>query len=146
MEVINFYRTHDEALLCVVGFLSGILIHNTIFVRREWHIQAPQIFLQLFFLYIACPVLANILHDTLVGRILSRVVSWTYGYLPGLVASILVYRTVLHPLTRAGFPGPWYAKVSKIWHVWACRTSKNHLVLDTLHQKYGTFVRTGMDH
>ncbi|KAM0254291.1 hypothetical protein ACHAQJ_006931 [Trichoderma viride] len=143
MEAINFYRAHDEALLTAAGFISGIIIHNTAFIWNEWHIQAPQIFLQFFALYVACPILANILQDTLVGRILCGTVSWSYGYLPGLVASILVYRIALHPLTRAGFPGPWYAKVTKIWHVWACRTSKNHHVLDNLYKTYGTFVRTG---
>ncbi|KAK2745695.1 hypothetical protein FQN57_003592 [Myotisia sp. PD_48] len=48
-----------------------------------------------------------------------------------------------HRLTIAGFRGPKIASVTKIWHMWKCRSSKNHLVLDELHQKYGDFVRTG---
>ena len=62
-------------------------------------------------------------------------------YLSGLFASIIVYRTMLHPLRH--FPGPTLAHVSKLWHVVHCLDSKNHLLLETLHQRYGDFVRTG---
>lgn len=145
MEALELCRAHREALLIVVGFLSGIVIHVTIFIWSEWHLQAAQIFLQFCALYIASPILANVLQGSLAGEIFHAIVTWGYGYLAGLVTSILVYRTVLHPLTRAGYPGPWYAKVTKIWHVWAARNSKNHLVLDGLYKKYGAFVRTGMN-
>ena len=60
-----------------------------------------------------------------------------------LLTSIAVYRVLFHRLSRAGFPGPPLARISKFWHVWACRDSKNHLVLDRLAQVYGDFVRTG---
>lgn len=143
MEALEFCRAHREALLIVVGVLSGIVIHVTIFIWNEWHLQAPHIFLQFCALYIAFPILANTLQGSLAGEIFQGIVTLGYGYLAGLVTSILVYRTILHPLTRAGYPGPWYAKVTKIWHVWAVRDSKNHLVLDKLHKKYGAFVRTG---
>lgn len=146
MDAINFCRAHAEALLTAPGFLSGIVIHNAVFISGEWHIQAPQIFLQLVALFIACPVLASILQDTLVGGIFSAIVSWSHGYLAGLVTSILVYRVLLHPLTKAGFPGPWYARCTKLWHVWASRTSMNHHVLNDLYKKYGAFVRTGTHH
>lgn len=145
MEALEFCRAHKEALLIVVGCLSGIVIHVTVFIQGEWHIQAPHIFLQFCALYIAFPILANTLQDSLAGEISQGIVTWGCGYLAGLVTSILVYRTILHPLTRGGYPGPWYAKVTKIWHVWAARNSKNHLVLDSLHKKYGAFVRTGMN-
>lgn len=145
MEALELCRAHREALLIAVGILSGVVIHVTIFIKSEWHLQAPHIFLQFCALYIASPILANILQASLAGDIFHGITTWAYGYLAGLVTSILVYRTILHPLTTAGYPGPWYAKVSKIWHVWAARNSKNHLVLDELHKKYGAFVRTGMN-
>ncbi|KAM0521116.1 hypothetical protein ACHAPE_002589 [Trichoderma viride] len=143
MEALELCRAHREALLIAVGILSGVVIHVTIFIKSEWHLQAPHIFLQFCALYIASPILASTLRATLAGDIFHGITTWAYGYLAGLVTSILVYRTILHPLTTAGYPGPWYAKVSKIWHVWAARNSKNHLVLDELHKKYGAFVRTG---
>lgn len=146
MEAMNFYCEYDEALFTVVGFLSGVIVHNAVFIRGEWNVQAPQIFLHLVTLYISSPVLANILQNTLVSVILSGIASWSREYLPGLVTSILFYRIVRYPLIRAGIPGLWYAKVTKLWHVWACRTSKNHLVLDDLYKEYGAFVRTGIHH
>jgi hypothetical protein len=145
MEALAFYDAHRDALLIAVGILSGVVIHVTVFIWSEWHLQASQIFLQLSALYIAFPILASTLQGSLAGAIFQGIVTWGYGYLAGLVASILVYRTIFHPLTRAGYPGPWYAKVTKIWHVWAARSSRNHLVLDQLHKKYGAFVRTGMN-
>ena len=66
------------------------------------------------------------------------------GYLFGLFASILLYRTSsFHRLHR--FPGPKLAAMSKLWHVWQCRDSRNHELMDLLHEKYdGDFVRIGM--
>ncbi|KAL6861927.1 cytochrome P450 [Trichoderma novae-zelandiae] len=140
---MEFYNAHEQAVLAAAGVLSGVIVHNAVFIWGERHVQAPQIFIQLFVLYIGLPVLAHASQGTLVARILRIAISWSYGYLVGLVASIVLYRTLFHPLTRAGFTGPWYARVTKIWHVWAARGSKNHHVLNEFHRKYGTFVRTG---
>ncbi|EHK18385.1 uncharacterized protein TRIVIDRAFT_47618 [Trichoderma virens Gv29-8] len=140
---MDFYYANQQAILTAVGALSGIIAHITVYIRGEWHVQAPQITLQLFALYVGVPVLVRILKDTVVAQILQGVVFWSYGYILGLIASILLYRIVLHPLTRASFQGPWYARFTKIWHVWAARGSMNHRVLDDLHKKYGNFVRTG---
>ncbi len=52
----------------------------------------------------------------------------SYGYFLGLFLSIAIYQTVFHRLTEVGFPGPWYARITKIWHVWAFRDSRNHAV------------------
>ncbi|OQE89490.1 hypothetical protein PENNAL_c0014G05119 [Penicillium nalgiovense] len=53
----------------------------------------------------------------------------------------MVYRLIFHRLKY--FPGPKLAAVSKLWHVWKCRDSRGHLVLEAWHEKYGEFVRTG---
>lgn len=63
-------------------------------------------------------------------------------FLP-LFGSITIYRLYFHRLNR--FPGPRLAAVTKLWHVWQCRDSRNHQVLEKLHQEYGSFVRTGME-
>ncbi|KAL7930099.1 cytochrome P450 [Trichoderma chlorosporum] len=140
MEV---YYANKKAILAAVGVLSGIVAHKTIYIWGEWHVQAPQITVQLFALYIGCPVLAHALRGTVVAGILQGIIIWSYGFLYGLITSILLYRIFFHPLHRAGFRGPWYARFTKIWHVWACRTSRNHLVLDGMYKTYGDFVRTG---
>lgn len=65
------------------------------------------------------------------------------GYLFGLFASIIEYRTSsFHRLHS--FPGPKLAAISKLWHVWQCRDSRNHELMDSLHEEYGDFVRLGM--
>ena len=65
------------------------------------------------------------------------------GYLFGLFASILLYRTSsFHRLHN--FPGPKLAAMSKLWHVWQCRDSRNHELMEFLHEEYGDFVRIGM--
>ncbi|KAH7311563.1 benzoate 4-monooxygenase cytochrome P450 [Stachybotrys elegans] len=66
-----------------------------------------------------------------------------YGlaYHTGLFCSILTYRLFFYPLCQ--FPGPRLAAVSKLWHVWKCRSSLGHLVLEEWRQQYGPFVRTG---
>ena len=66
------------------------------------------------------------------------------GYLFGLFASIIEYRTSsFHRLHN--FPGPKLAAISKLWHVWQCRDSRNHELMDFLHEEYGDFVRIGMN-
>ncbi|KAL8793202.1 MAG: hypothetical protein Q9195_004232 [Heterodermia aff. obscurata] len=52
---------------------------------------------------------------------------------------MIVYRVFFHPLRK--FPGPSAASISKLWHVAKCRNSKNHLLMEELFTKYGSFVR-----
>ncbi|RYP50369.1 hypothetical protein DL769_010958 [Monosporascus sp. CRB-8-3] len=126
-----------------LGMLSGFGVHHGIFIHGEWHIRAPQILLVhgCTFLYI---ILArNLTNGTDLPPLFEALCVIMYGYVLGLMVSIAVYRIFFHRLTKAGFPGPRLARVSKLWHVWACRTSKNHRVLYNLHKQYGDFVRTG---
>lgn len=60
----------------------------------------------------------------------------------GLTASIVLYRFFFHRLRR--FPGPWTAKVARLFAVaQATERTQYHLDLETMHRKYGDFVRTG---
>lgn len=65
----------------------------------------------------------------------------TAAYLVTLFTSMTAYRLFFHRLRR--FPGPFGARVSKIWHAWQVRSSENHLVMDKIYHQYGTFARTG---
>lgn len=76
-----------------------------------------------------------------IAFISASVIVWSY--LGGLYASLIVYRlSPFHRLNR--FPGPRLAAVSKLWHVWQCRDSRNHQLMERLHNQYGDFVRIGM--
>lgn len=52
---------------------------------------------------------------------------------------LFVYRPFLHPLAK--IPGPWLARVTKLWFVWQVRKGKCHLLFPALHKKYGPMVR-----
>jgi hypothetical protein len=60
----------------------------------------------------------------------------------GLTASILLYRSLFHRLSR--FPGPFMAKVSRLSIAMrSVKRTQYHRDLEELHRQYGDFVRTG---
>lgn len=120
--------------------ILGLLAHQLIFIRGEWHLLAPVVALVHFFatfLLIAIDIQRN---NRVYGSDINSLPS-IICYLVSLFSSIVIYRLYFHRLRH--FPGPKLAAASKLWHVWQCRDSRNHLVLQLLHQKYGSFVRTG---
>ena len=120
---------------------AGLASHVLLFIRGEWHLQAPilsRIFLALF---AALVVLGTFLNRSDFWLGLQFGFTSACIYCTALFTSIITYRTLLHPLRKV--PGPPLAKVSKLWQTIQCVSSKNHLLLDSLHRQYGTFVRTG---
>ncbi|CAJ2507920.1 Uu.00g091060.m01.CDS01 [Anthostomella pinea] len=134
-------------LFLVAGGSLGFAAHLGVFIRGEWHVQAPQLFIGHACVILCVPLCWSFLPDSDsagLGPLVDGLMWASLAYLTGLFASIFIYRVSgFHRLTVAGFPGPFGARVSKLWHVWACRYSKNHELLDRLHQEYGDFVRTG---
>ncbi|KAJ5716006.1 cytochrome P450 [Penicillium malachiteum] len=112
-----------------IGATLGIGMHLVLFIRGEWHVQAPDILLGHLLLFISLGVWVNE-----AGCII-------LGYLTALFSSIVTYRLFFHRLRS--FPGPIWARISKIGHVWKARNAQNHLFLTDLHHQYGDFVRTG---
>ena len=54
----------------------------------------------------------------------------------------MVYRTSpFHPLAK--YPGPFPAKVSKLWTAYVVSRGKAHLYFNMLHERYGDIVRVG---
>ncbi|KAI0969353.1 benzoate 4-monooxygenase cytochrome P450 [Xylaria arbuscula] len=126
----------------LTSIIVGVAIHLGLFIRGEWHLSAPTVVL----VHIATVVLGAFffaetwtLESIFVslGRSFSHFISYNLG----LFSSIAVYRICFHRPRR--FPGPRMAALTKLWHVFQCRDSRNHLVLDSLHKRYGDFVRTG---
>jgi len=62
-------------------------------------------------------------------------------YLGGLAGSVLLYRLFFNPLNR--FPGPFAARLSKLYFVYLSSDLRGHRKLHELHQKYGRYVRVG---
>ncbi|CEL09984.1 hypothetical protein ASPCAL13111 [Aspergillus calidoustus] len=113
----------------LIGASVGLVAHHGLFIHGEWHIHAPSILL-----------------SHLVGfasLVLMVETGWQIilSYLFALFSSIVTYRLFFHRLGH--FPGPFWLRTSKIWHVWKARTSQNHFFLEKVHRKYGDVVRTG---
>ncbi|CAM1510458.1 Fc.00g007930.m01.CDS01 [Cosmosporella sp. VM-42] len=62
--------------------------------------------------------------------------------LVALLASVFIYRVFFHPLRH--FPGPFWAKVTKMYGIYCARNNKLHEEYDARLQEYGgDFVRIG---
>lgn len=135
--------TRDMLLVWGVGSLLGLVLHHLVLTRGEWHKQAPEFLLSHVWILASLSILKYYFRDSDVEHMLAISRSIFIVYLLSLFISITLYRTTFHRLTRAGFPGPWRLRVSKIFHVWICRNNQNHLWVHGLRERYGDFVRTG---
>lgn len=131
------------SLSCGIRSILGALAHQTLFIHGECHILAPELLIFHSGLFITLLAGWSFFDNATYGPLMKALNCVAYFYVLTLLGSIVLYRIFFHPLTKAGFRGQWYARVTKLWHVWAARNSKNHLVLDQLHHEYGDFVRTG---
>ena len=123
--------------------ILGLLAHQLLFIRGEWHLLAPTVFSTHVVLALFLVGAEIQLNGNVSGNSVNALAS-VACYLIALFTSIAIYRACFHRLHH--FPGPRLAAVSKLWHVWQCRDSRNHLVLESLRQEYGSFVRTGESH
>src|ERR1700759_4536365 len=95
------------------GIALGVLSHWAYFIRGEHHLQA----LRYFIAALTFPTLAVVSLVSLSVPLLVAVKQTTVLYttfFTGLYSSVFVYRVFFHPLRS--FPGPFGAKVSKLWH------------------------------
>ncbi|KAI1384223.1 cytochrome P450 [Hypoxylon trugodes] len=138
----EIFETHEFHYV-LLGIIIGLIAHHRVFIYGEWHIYAPQIIVSHGVTIISLLVARLWLGRSNTGLAAGTMLTVFYCYLCSLTTSIIVYRVFFHQLTRAGFAGPWYARISTIWHVWAARKAKNHLILEKLYREYGDFIRTG---
>lgn len=132
----------NSFLISSIFFLFyGSSVHLGVFIRGEWHLRTahavaiPLLLFCLGFLFWTAWLSAPVPRYNTMAALLFL------PYIMGLYGSLSIYRLVFHRLRK--FPGPRLAALSKLWHVYQCRDSRNHLVLDGLYKKYGTFVRSG---
>ncbi|KAI0202865.1 cytochrome P450 [Astrocystis sublimbata] len=125
------------------SLLAGVIAHTGFFIHGEWHLKARKIVFTHFILATTAYVLLSGLGDASYGSdgpIYSLAVV-SICYLASLFTSMTVYRLFFH--ATASFPGPKLAAVSKLWHVFHIRDSRNFMFMHEIHKKYGAFVRTG---
>lgn len=125
-------RIMNILLYSLIGAALGLGLHHGLFIHGEWHVRAPQV--------AAC----HLGYFTALVLISDNAYWMTAGYLLAMFSSIVIYRVFLHRLKD--FPGPLWARISKIWHAWKARHRQNYLLLAKLHHEYGDFVRTGASH
>ena len=126
--------------LCTAG-IAGLLSHKLIFIVGEWHLQATNL-LKLYVLSFVVLTIFEVRFDNAsYFQALASSSELCGVYALCLGGSMVIYRTIFHPLRD--FPGPLLARITKLWHVAHCLDSKNHLLMEKLYQKYGSFVRTG---
>ncbi|OCL13438.1 cytochrome P450 [Glonium stellatum] len=119
----------------------GLLSHLCVFIRGEWHMQAPTILI-LYSILSLLIFLAEIRYGASdVVSSLSKTLLLASSYSTALFTSMVIYRKYFHRLRH--FPGPWLAGATKFWHVYQCRDGRNHLLLERLRQQYGPIIRTG---
>ncbi len=125
----------------VFATILGVLAHHGVFIRGEWHLRGPVVVIVHVALAISTWYIEAYMHPGPRYHAIQTAVGLFSSYLLGLYGSMIIYRTFFHRLRH--FPGPRLAATTKLWHVFQCRDSRNHLVLDSMHKKYGDFVRTG---
>lgn len=124
-----------------VALTLGVLSHLCYFIHGEHHLQAFRYFIVLL-LFPPLATVAQIgLHVPVLQAVKQAIVFYS-TYLTGLYFSVFLYRAFFHRLHS--FPGPFGAKVSKLWHMWKVAPNiDNYKQLGRLHDRYGPFVRTG---
>lgn len=127
--------------LCLAAGTLGVLAHLGVFIKGEWHLRAPGVVATHAIALIIRPFIWAFNGSLPVFPCILAFSTLFSIYILALFGSIAAYRLFFHRLRH--FPGPRLAGLTKLWHAYQCRDSRNYLVLDKLHDKYGTFVRTG---
>lgn len=121
--------------------VAGFASHWGYFLHGEHHKSAPTlayIYLLLVPTIFLCQIYLTNLSPFLAFQ---EAFSITTAYTAALFTSMSIYRIFFHRIRS--FPGPLLACTTKLWHSWKARNGGNHVYLESLHRKYGTFVRTG---
>ena len=108
---------YTEKPIYVLAAIIGVLAHLGVFIRGEWHLQAP------------------------------AVVSFHISFAAFMRGTWDLQHHSLPPFFSPHrlrhFLGPRFVAVAKLWHIFQCWDSRNNLMLDSIHKQYGNFVRTG---
>ncbi|CAG8981415.1 hypothetical protein HYALB_00013918 [Hymenoscyphus albidus] len=121
--------------------IAGFASHWGYFIHGAHHKSAPTLALIYAALATTKYLHELILYDFSIIPAFQDSFAFIAAYAGALFISMSVYRVFFHR-TRS-FPGPFLCRVSKLWHSWKVRDGTNHVYLESLQKKYGTFVRTG---
>ncbi|GJN69309.1 hypothetical protein PLICBS_003357 [Purpureocillium lilacinum] len=133
--------------LYATAFLSGVLLHVTVFRFGEWDMYFLTIVAGTLLLDLSATVAVR--YGTAVGHeslwVAFQFVSSVLGCcVVGIFSSILVYRLAFHRLNK--FPGPFLARISNIYPTALSLKEPKfqlHREVQALHRQYGDIVRLG---
>ncbi|KAK4041875.1 cytochrome P450 [Parachaetomium inaequale] len=136
-----FGEGSSEAAGCAVMAAAGVATHLLFFIRGDHNRYAHRWITRALVGISALALVLLHLEQYNVVRAAILTSLFTPSYFAGLYTSIALYRLFFHPLRR--FPGPFWARLSNLYHARIIRKSDNYLVIQKLHEKYGPIVRTG---
>jgi hypothetical protein len=144
MQAMSFHGTTiitTVPRVAAVAAILGVVSHLVYFIHGEHHRYAHRVALA----FLGSPIILLLYLSTFgnftiwYGLYLTTIIWWSFT--GALWASMLIYRAYFHRLHQ--YPGPFMAKLSKIWHAWDASHSDGYKRLNVLHQKYGEYVRIG---
>lgn len=126
-------------MLAVASASGGVLSHLVYFIHGHRSMEAPKIvgfyIVAVCLLWMRCIYLQGAVYGASTAAIISA------SYFLGLFTSIIVYRIFFHRLRR--FPGPFAAKITKLYGPYLALDRKPHLHWSKLFDKYGDIIRIG---
>lgn len=125
----------------VSAAILGLTSHWGYFLHGEHHKSAPNLASIYMVLTPSVCLYELCLRDFSPSQAFQTAFAVTAAYTGALSTSIAIYRIFLHRI--CSFPGPFFLRITKLWHSGNTRNGTNHLYLESLNKKYGTFVRTG---
>lgn len=128
------------ALGYIATFATGALSHVCYFNRGEHHFYSAR-YVQIFATAFVAALILLCQWGEPKGKALAQVTAIAVFYLVGLYTSLVIYRSLIHPLNQ--FPGPFGARISSFWLSAHLKDGDAFRQVQKLHEKYGAFVRVG---
>ncbi|EFW99477.1 3-hydroxyacyl-CoA dehydrogenase [Grosmannia clavigera kw1407] len=122
---------------CLLSLLFGTLSHILYYRHGFRNKQSLGILVYHLVLEVALATKLWLSHGFGRGSTMACAISTAYA--TGLFTSILIYRLLLHPLRS--FPGPFAAKVSRLYWLYLQRNGHIHTEMRSIADQYGDIVR-----
>lgn len=125
---------------CLFAALFGVSLHLLYYIKGHHDPKSVEIVTAHLLLIPAISIAVTVIHGLTILSLTDSFRIWVSIHL-GLVTSIVLYRTLFHPLRR--IPGPFWARITKIPTMAIARRGKLHELQTEWARKYGPIVRIG---
>lgn len=125
----------------LIAAALGVTAHHGYFIHGDHLTNIPPLLLGTGAFYVSAIALQVALLSSPLIQSWLLVTRIYAAFATGLYTSIFVYRVWFHRLNK--YPGPWGAKVSKLYHMYHIRHLDQWKWYQSLIQQYGPVVRIG---